>query len=112
MWYLEKRINISIAHYLRDDMSCCSNNHGHNLAINVYCKGDTLNSTGMIFNLSRAKTICFKYDHTCLNDWPEFKEDGVNPTMENFTKYLCEQIPFCYKVTVQESLNNIITYEK
>lgn len=111
MWYLKKIVNISAAHFLRNDTGPCSKMHGHNLKITVFLKGVTLDKIGMIMNLSLAKDFIMKYDHTCLNDHPEFSEGQLNPTMENFTKYVAEQIPYCYRVEVQESPNNIIMYE-
>ena len=33
-----------------------------------------------------------------------------NPTAENIAKWICDQIPECYKVSVQESEGNTATY--
>lgn len=35
-----------------------------------------------------------------------------NTTAENMAKWICDQIPGCFKVMVQESENNIAWYEK
>jgi len=37
--------------------------------------------------------------------------DTLNSTAENIARYLVYEIPHCYKVEVQESENNIATYE-
>ncbi len=48
-----------------------------------------------------------KLDHKNLNEVLSF-----NPTAENIAKWICNQIPQCFKVMVQESENNIAWYEK
>ena len=35
-----------------------------------------------------------------------------NPTAENIARWVCKQIPQCYKVEVQESEANTVIYEK
>lgn len=46
-----------------------------------------------------------RLDHGYLNDLLPF-----NPTAENIARWCTEQIPQCYKATVQESEGNIATY--
>ena len=48
-----------------------------------------------------------KLDHKFLNDVVPF-----NPTAENIAKWVCDQIPNCYRVSVQESEGNVATYER
>jgi 6-pyruvoyltetrahydropterin/6-carboxytetrahydropterin synthase len=47
-----------------------------------------------------------KLDHTYLNEVLDF-----NPTAENMARWIVDNIPLCYKATVQESEGNIATYE-
>ncbi|MEQ2423120.1 6-carboxytetrahydropterin synthase, partial [Megasphaera sp. CLA-AA-H81] len=47
-----------------------------------------------------------KMDHQNLNDVFDF-----NPTAENIAKWICDTVPHCVKVTVQESEGNVATYE-
>jgi 6-pyruvoyltetrahydropterin/6-carboxytetrahydropterin synthase len=50
-------------------------------------------------------------DHKNLNlDVPEF--ENLNPTAENIARWVCEQIPTCFKVEVRESEGNTVIYEK
>lgn len=37
---------------------------------------------------------------------------SVNPTAENIARWICDQIPSCVKVEVQESEGNTAIYEK
>ena len=109
MWYLEKRIEISAAHFLELSYhSPCANLHGHNWIITVYCKSKELNEDGMIIDFSMIKDIIKDtLDHKNLN-----KVLDVNPTAENISKWIVDNIDVCYKATVQETEGNIITYVK
>ena len=53
------------------------------------------------------KRIQDRLDHKNLNDVL-----GCNPTAENIAKWICEQIPTAYKVSVEESDGNVAIYKK
>ena len=109
MYYISKRMEIAGAHNLKLNYeSKCSNIHGHNWIITVYCKGETLNENGMLedFTIIKKK-IHDKLDHKYLNEIVDF-----NPTAENIAKWITTQIPSCYKASVQESEGNIAIYEE
>ena len=109
MYYIEKHLEIAGSHRLSLDYeSKCSDLHGHNWNIIVCCKAKELNANGMLVDFTLIKKqISDKLDHRNLNEIFDF-----NPTAENIAKWICEQIPTCYKVTVQESNGNIAIYEK
>ena len=106
---VKKRIEISAAHRLRlSYQSKCENLHGHNWIITVYCRSMELNEDGMVIDFAHIKkAITSRLDHQNLNEVLPF-----NPTAENIARWVCEQLPCCYKVEVQESENNIAIYEK
>ena len=102
-------MEIAACHRLKlNYMSACSNLHGQNWIITVFCKAEKLNENGMVVDFKHIKNAIHDYlDHQLLNDRLNF-----NPTAENIAKWTLEQIPNCYKVSVQESEGNIAIYEK
>ena len=85
----------------------CRGLHGHNWIITVFCQSETLDENGMVVDFSRIKDIVKgQLDHKFLNDVVDF-----NPTAENMARWICEQVPHCYKVQVQESEGNTVEYE-
>ena len=109
MYYISKRLEIAACHHLNLSYeSKCENLHGHNWIITVFCKSKTLNQDGMVVDFKHIKDKIHGYlDHGNLNDLLSF-----NPTAENMTRWIVEQIPCCYKCMVQESEGNIAIYEK
>lgn len=108
MYYVSKRMEIAGAHNLKLSYeSKCENLHGHNWIITVYCKSNTLNEDGMVIDFKHIKNmISDKLDHSYINDVV-----NCNPTAENIAKWICDQVPYCYKVSVQESEGNVAVYE-
>lgn len=109
MYTVKKRMEIAGAHRLNLNYeSKCANLHGHNWIVTVWCKSQTLDANGMVIDFTHIKReVQEKLDHKFLNDVVPF-----NPTAENIAKWVCEQIPHCYRVSVQESEGNVATYER
>ena len=109
MFIVKKRMEIAGAHRLNLNYeSKCANLHGHNWIVTVWCKSQTLDANGMVMDFTHIKLeVQDKLDHKFLNDVVPF-----NPTAENIAKWVCEQIPHCYRVSVQESEGNVATYER
>ena len=91
MYYIKKSFEISASHHLKlSYQSKCSNVHGHNWHITIYCKSRELNKDGMVADFSEVKRLIHdRLDHADT-----------------------EQIPTCYKAEVQESEGNVAIYEE
>lgn len=86
--------------------SKCENLHGHNWIVTVFCRAQELNKDGMVIDFKYLKEKIHGYlDHGNFNELLPF-----NPTAENIARWIVDQIPECYKATVQESEDNIATY--
>ncbi len=109
MYFVTKRLEISAAHRLELDYpSKCTSLHGHNWIVTVHCRAAELNADGMVTDFTHIKhAVLDRLDHTCLNDVLPF-----NPTAENIARYICDLVPNCYRVEVQESEGNTAAYEK
>lgn len=109
MYYVSKRIEIAFAHRLKLNYeSKCQRLHGHNAIVTVYCKAESLDENGMVVDFTHIKQrISEQLDHVCVNDLFDF-----NPTAENLARWICDQVPHCYKVTFQESEGNVAMYVK
>ena len=109
MYYVRKTIEVSGAHRLELPYeSKCTQLHGHNWLITVHCRCRELNAEGMVVDFTHVKTLLRNtLDHRCLNDIFDF-----NPTAEKIARWVCDQIPNCYRVDIQESANNSASYER
>ena len=107
MYYVSKTIEVSFAHKLNLSYeSRCTNLHGHNAQITVYCRAAELNDSGMVIDYSDLKRIVTDLlDHKYVNDLVSF-----NPTSEHLARWICEAVPNCYKVRFQESEDNVAVY--
>lgn len=109
MFYVSKRMEIAGSHRLELDYpSKCSELHGHNWIVTVHCKARELNQNGMVVDFTKIKEMVHaKLDHKNLNEVLNF-----NPTAENIAVWICSQVPYCYRVEVQESEGNVVVYDR
>lgn len=108
MYYVTKQIEISAAHHLNlNYKSKCTSIHGHNWIITVHCRAAQLNDNGMVTDFTQIKqTVMDRLDHACINDVID-----VNPTAENLAKWICDNVPNCWRVDVRESEGNTASYQ-
>ncbi len=108
MYTITKRLEVSGAHRLSLPYdSKCKNLHGHNWIIIVTCRREQLDANGMVIDFVKIKEIVNQLDHADLNE----VLNGINPTAENIARWLCDKIPYCVRVEVQESEGNVAAYE-
>ena len=109
MYTVTKKIEVSGAHFLNLPYdSKCKNLHGHNWIISVTCRREVLDNCGMVVDFVKIKEIVNQLDHANIND----VLGDVIPTAENIARWLCERIPYCVRVEVQESEVNVAIYER
>jgi len=109
MYFIKKTFEISASHQLKLSYdSKCTQLHGHNWVVTIYCKARELNADGMVVDFTHLKQLIRdRLDHANLNEILPF-----NPTAENIARWICDQIPQAYRVDVVESQNNEASYEK
>lgn len=109
MYIVKKRMEIAGSHQLKLSYpSKCQNQHGHNWIVTVWCKAKQLNNDGMVIDFTHIKkAISDRLDHQHLNTILD-----KNPTAENIAKWICDNTPDCFKVSVQESEGNEAIYER
>ena len=108
MYYVSKKIRVAASHSLEVDYPTkCARLHGHNYEIEVFCKAQELDPNGMVVDFKTIKErVVDRIDHRDLNEVLPF-----NPTAENLARWICGQIPNCYKVIVKETSDNTAIYE-
>ena len=91
MYYVSKQMEIAGSHRLE-----------------LPCKAKELNAEGMVVDFKHIKYKIHDYlDHGNFNELLPF-----NPTAENIARWICEQVEHCYRVDIEESRNNHVTYIK
>ena len=119
MYKIQKTMEVSASHQLELDYeSPCRNLHGHNYYITVYARCEELNKYGMVIDFAKLKKLVHdRFDHKHLNPLL-----GCNPTAENMAKNIADSLNgnkdendakglFVYRVDVEETKNNIATWE-
>lgn len=116
MFTIEKEFGFSASHKLIGLPSDhqCSRLHGHNYAVILTLKSETLNDVGFVRDYRELDAVKewlnSTFDHRHLNDCVSF-----NPTAENLAKFIFEQyrtfLPELISVTVKETEKTRATYE-
>ncbi|HSP23257.1 MAG TPA: 6-carboxytetrahydropterin synthase QueD [Planococcus sp. (in: firmicutes)] len=117
---LNKDMNFSAAHFIPSkDAGQCQEMHGHTYFVNVTIGGDTIDASGFLIDFKQIKqAIHKKYDHSVLNNHPEFKDKF--PTTELLAEQIWHTIqnllmktenkPLCLQVIVRETPTSYVIY--
>ncbi|WP_318615868.1 6-carboxytetrahydropterin synthase QueD [Sporosarcina sp. YIM B06819] len=117
---LNKDMHFSAAHYIpHEDAGKCQVMHGHTYFINVTIGGNELDELGFLIDFKQLKDLIHKkYDHSVLNDHPEFQ--NAFPTTEQMAEQIWKSIqavlltrenrPNCLQVIVRETPTSYVVY--
>ncbi len=117
---LNKDMNFSAAHFIPSkDAGQCQEMHGHTYFVNVTIGGDTVDASGFLIDFKQIKqAIHKKYDHSVLNNHPEFQDKF--PTTELLAEQIWKTIqtllmntankPACLQVIVRETPTSYVIF--
>lgn len=117
---LNKDMHFSAAHFIpSEDAGKCQEMHGHTYFVNVTIAGNELDRSGFLIDFKQIKNLIHKkYDHSVLNNHPEF-EDRF-PTTEGLAQQIWQSIqqllettankPRCLQVIVRETPTSYIVF--
>ena len=114
MYELMVEESFDAAHALRGYQGPCENLHGHTWKVQVFLRGEKLNKIGIMTDFKEIKqalkAVLDRFDHSNLNDLPEFKKQ--NPSSENLAKLIFKTVKLAglAKVTVWESATTCASY--
>lgn len=127
MYELNKDFNFAAAHFVPTHLAGkCANIHGHTYYCNITIAGDELNDAGFLINFQEIKKLIHgRYDHTLMNDHPEFTKEFESepyryPTTEVVARTIWETIenhlatlpnrPKCLQVIVRETPTSYVIF--
>ena len=88
------KTHFSGAHFLNEYKGKCENLHGHNWLVETTLCGENLDKAGMLYDFKLLKQdlkeIMNEFDHTLLNDHPEFKDQ--NPSAEIIARFIFNRL--------------------
>ncbi|ANU12715.1 Queuosine biosynthesis QueD, PTPS-I [Planococcus halocryophilus Or1] len=117
---LNKDMHFSAAHFIpSEDAGKCKVMHGHTYHLNITIGGNQLDSIGFLIDFKLLKELIHKkYDHSVLNDHPEFANKF--PTTELLAQQVWQSIqtmlqatinrPNCLQVIVRETPTSYVVY--
>ncbi len=108
MYKVKKTMEISASHSLHFSKAGVDEPmHGHNWTVTVWCRSEELDEDGLVVDFLDIERRIHDYlDHGNLNELLPF-----NPSTENLARWICEQVPKCWRVDVRECEGNEASYE-
>ena len=96
MFELKIRNHFSAAHKIVEHAGKCRFLHGHNWNVDVLVQSESLDPIGMAVDFSHLKAalkeILAPLDHVYLNDLPLFSTVEKNPTAENISRHIFNEM--------------------
>jgi 6-pyruvoyltetrahydropterin/6-carboxytetrahydropterin synthase len=128
LYELNKDMNFASAHFVPSTAAGkCADVHGHTYFVNVTVAGDELDESGFLVNFQAIKKLIHgRYDHTVMNNHPEFSaefngENFMMPTTEVVARQIWETVethlqglpnrPTCLQVIVRETPTSYIVFK-
>lgn len=117
---LNKDMHFSAAHFIpSEDAGKCQEMHGHTYFINITIAGNELDRSGFLIDFKQIKNLIHKkYDHSVLNNHPEFEDQF--PTTEGLAQQMWQSIqqlletsankPRCLQVIVRETPTSYVLF--
>ena len=94
MYEIAVESHFDAAHFLRGYRGKCEALHGHRFRVVARASAARLDDAGMAYDFTEMKKhlngILDKFDHTCLNDLPLFKE--INPSSEHLASIIYREL--------------------
>lgn len=122
---LNKDMHFAAAHFVpHESAGKCQDTHGHTYFVNITVAGNKLNDAGFLVNFQDIKkAVHNRYDHTLLNDHPDFDSAngfGVMPTTETVAEQIHENVQDilnvarngvqCLQVIVRETPSSYVIF--
>src|ERR1041384_434513 len=96
MYRVCKQLWFCAAHQVRLSETACEALHGHNYRVLVWAEARELDRTSYVIDFAELKKaavdICARFDHFNINEVEPFREGERNPTAEELSRFLCEQL--------------------
>ena len=96
MYEIKVRSHFSAAHKILEHGGKCANLHGHNWNVDVTLNAAALDSIGLAVDFSKVKEalkqVIQPLDHVNLNDLPLFSTAANNPTAENLSRHIFNEM--------------------
>ena len=94
MYQISVEQHFDAAHFLRGYQGKCEAVHGHRFRVVVKVNASGVNDIGVAYDFTELKRhlgdILSKFDHTCLNDMPQFSK--INPSSENIAATIYDEL--------------------
>src|ERR1035441_5651193 len=96
MFELKISTHFSSAHRILEHTGKCEKLHGHNWNVDLTVRTAELNAIGLAVDFADLKKILKDVveplDHVYLNELPQFSTVASNPTAENVSFYIYNQV--------------------